>query len=90
MVSAKAATVKAGSAKVAATLDVGFMDADLGDATGTYWDIEALLRFTPVSYLELFAGYRLATMEAAGVAGDRDFYADIELSGFLLGGGLTF
>lgn len=75
---------------VAATLDVGYMQASLHDATGQYLDVEALVRVNPLPLFEIFAGYRLMTMDARGTADDRRYDANLRLQGWMLGGGITF
>jgi len=75
---------------VAATLDVGYMQASLHDARGQYWDVEALVRINPVPMFEVFAGYRFITLDARGNADDRRYDADLRLHGWMLGGGISF
>lgn len=75
---------------VAATLDVGYMQASLDDAKGSYLDVEALIRVSPSPFVEIFAGYRLIELDARGVADDRRYDADVTLRGWTLGGGVTF
>jgi hypothetical protein len=69
---------------------LGLMSADLGDANGRYLDLElgALLR--PRREFEVIFGYRHIVMDAHGRASDRDFDADVFLSGWFIGGGLRF
>jgi hypothetical protein len=75
---------------VAATLDVGWIDIDLGDADGSYLDVEALVRVNPLPHLELFAGYRFIDIDAEGTADNRRFEAAFQLHGWMVGGGVTF
>lgn len=75
---------------LAATLDVGWIDADIEDVDGTVWDLEAMLRYQIVSKLEVFAGYRLITADIAGDADGQDFSGEFEFSGWMFGGGLRF
>lgn len=75
---------------VAATLDVGYMQASLDDARGSYLDVEALVRVNPLPLLEIFAGYRLIDADARGDADDRRYEADLRLQGWMLGGGIAF
>lgn len=75
---------------VAATLDVGYMQANLRDAKGQYLDIEGLVRVNPLPLFEIFAGYRYIGLDARGVADDRHYDADLRLHGWMLGGGISF
>jgi hypothetical protein len=75
---------------VAATLDVGYMQASLDDAKGSYLDVEGLVRVTPMPFVELFAGYRFLDLDARGHADERRYEADVRLHGWMLGGGITF
>ncbi len=75
---------------VAATVDVGYMQASLDDATGRYFDLEGLIRFNPVPFVEVFAGYRLIDLDARGTADERRYEADLRLHGWTLGGGVIF
>ena len=75
---------------LAATLDVGYMQASLNNAKGSYLDVEALIRVSPSPFVEIFAGYRLIELDARGVADDRRYDADLTLHGWVLGGGVTF
>ncbi|HLU40141.1 MAG TPA: hypothetical protein VK081_12215 [Planctomycetota bacterium] len=75
---------------VAGTLDIGYMEADLEDADGRYLDVEALVRFNPVPVVELFAGYRFIDLDARGRADSRNFSADVQLHGWMIGGGVAF
>ncbi|MEZ5966644.1 MAG: hypothetical protein R3F56_22595 [Planctomycetota bacterium] len=75
---------------VAATLDVGYMQASLHDARGQFLDVEALVRVNPLPLFEIFAGYRLISLDARGVADERRYDADLRLHGWMLGGGITF
>jgi hypothetical protein len=70
--------------------EVGWMEASLRDASGTYWDFDAQVRVHPGTHVELFVGYRLIVMDADGEAASRDFAGDIDVSGWLVGGGVRF
>jgi hypothetical protein len=77
-------------AVAAATIDVGYMQASLDDADGSYLDVEALLRVTPAPFVELFAGYRCIEVDVRGRADERRYEADVRLRGWMIGGGVTF
>lgn len=66
------------------------MGADLGDASGRYIDLEGSLRWKVLPEFDLFGGYRYVLMDAYGEASSRDFDADVEVSGWFLGGAIHF
>jgi hypothetical protein len=70
--------------------EIGWMEASLRDASGRYWDVDALVRVHPASQIELFLGYRYILMDADGLAASRDFAGDVNVSGWLVGGGVRF
>ncbi len=82
---------------VSGTLDVGGIKVNLKDFTNsndtadvTFWDVEALLRWSPIPKLEVFGGYRWIHLEGDGKASGQDFAANLDLRGFILGGGIYF
>ena len=75
---------------VGATLDTGWMSLDLGDVKGTWIDIEGLANFNVFGPFELFAGYRYISIDTEGEADGQAFEADIELQGWILGGGISW
>jgi hypothetical protein len=75
---------------IAATLDAGAIDIDIGDADGTYIDIDAMVRYRVAGNIEFFAGYRWISADADGDADGQNFDLDVELKGWLIGGGITF
>lgn len=75
---------------IALQANAGLMSANLGDANGRYWDVEALVTCKPAPGFELIAGYRYILLNASGTATGRDFDANLDIRGFLLGGGIRF
>lgn len=74
----------------AGVLDIGWIDADLGDAEGAHWDIEAMARIVPAERVEVIVGYRFMALDLEGRADGRDFESDTQVSGFFVGGGVRF
>ena len=76
------------------TADVGYMslDYDAGsyDVGGSLLDVGAMVRVRPWCNAHLFAGYRYIDLDVQGTAGDDPFTADLQLRGWMLGGGLRF
>ena len=70
--------------------DIGGMKADVEDADGTAIDIELLARVRPLDHVEIFAGYRHIILDVEGKADGQDYLSDLELSGFIIGGGIYF
>ena len=75
---------------VAATVDFGAMRVNLDEVDGDYLDFEAMLRISPIDNLEIFGGYRILQVDGTGEVDSQDYNADVELSGWFVGGGLTF
>lgn len=75
---------------VGAMLDTGWMSLDLGDVKGTWIDIEGLATFNMFSAFEIFAGYRYISIDTDGDADGQAFEADVELQGWIVGGGISW
>lgn len=81
---------------VGVTAEVGYLDTPrISDVKGTFWDAELLVEVRPISMLHLFAGYRFIHMNADGVidkgtANEQDFLTDLDVSGWVIGGGIRF
>ncbi len=71
-------------------LDIGGMYADIADANGKFIDVELFCRIEPVDHVHLFAGYRHIVLDVEGIAENQAFSGDIQLSGFMFGGGIRF
>ena len=75
---------------VGADLSVGWLSADLQDAKGTFWDIDAMIRLEPIPNVDVFGGYRYISIDAQGVVDAQRFDTDLHLRGWYVGVGLTF
>ncbi|MFO1076489.1 MAG: hypothetical protein U1E73_02045 [Planctomycetota bacterium] len=75
---------------VAFDLNAGIMSADLGDANGRYFDLEATGRWQATDGFDVLGGYRMIVADVAGRASDRDFDADLYFQGWFLSGGVRF
>jgi len=71
-------------------VDAGLIAADIRDAAGRFWDVEALARVRAGATVEVLAGFRYLLIDAHGTATGRDFDADIEVVGWFIGGGVRF
>jgi hypothetical protein len=70
--------------------EVGYVSADVEDVEAEFLDIEALVEVRPLPWLNVFGGYRSIALDVEGELDDDSFVADLELSGFLFGGGVRF
>jgi hypothetical protein len=68
----------------------GAMRIDLGDGTGTYWDLEGRLGYLVDDKVEFHTGYRAVGIDAAGDAGDRKAAVDLTVHGWFVGGSFRF
>lgn len=75
---------------VSATAEVGYVQADVQDVNGKFLDVEATVALHPNSWLDLFVGYRSLGLNLDGTIDGDTFNADITISGFFAGGGITF
>jgi hypothetical protein len=69
--------------------NAAIMAADVRDASGRYWDLEAYARFQADRF-DITAGYRYLLLDAYGRATSRDFDADVDLQGIFITAGVTF
>ncbi|MEZ6038027.1 MAG: hypothetical protein R3F29_11130 [Planctomycetota bacterium] len=70
--------------------EVGYMAIDIEDVDASLLDLEAMLVVNPVSVLELFVGYRYLNLQVDGEIDNDTFDTDLTISGFMIGGGITF
>lgn len=75
---------------VVAIVEAGGMDVHLEDGDGTYWDLDGRVALRLGDQLEVFAGYRYIHLEADGVVDGQRFDADIDVTGWFLGGAIGF
>jgi len=75
---------------VSAVVDLGGIQANLEQANGSLYDIEALVRFHPTANLHLFGGIRNLIMDADGDQNNQLFTADLRVTGWMAGVGLQF
>ena len=57
---------------------------------GTWIDIEGLATFNLLSVFDIFAGYRYISIDTEGDADGQAFEADVELQGWIVGGGISW
>ena len=71
-------------------LNMGVMSADLGDASGRYWDIEGYANWAVNESYDIKFGYRYLLLDGYGRASSRDFDADVDVQGLFLSAGVRF
>lgn len=75
---------------VSGSVELGWMDIDLGDAAGSYFDLDAMISVRPIPKLELVAGYRNILIDVDGDFDNQDFGTHLRMAGWYLGGGVSF
>ena len=75
---------------VSAVVEGGYITADVDDVEGEVLDIEAQLVLHPTDLIEVFVGYRSLELQFDGDIDGDTFDTDIQISGFLVGGGIRF
>jgi hypothetical protein len=75
---------------VSAVVEGGYITADIDDVEGEVLDLEAQLVLHPTDLIEIFVGYRSLELELDGEIDGDSFDTDIQISGFMVGGGIRF
>ncbi len=75
---------------VSGTVELGWLDIDLGDAAGSYFDLNAMISVSPIPKLEIVAGYRNVDIDVEGHIDNQDFGTHLRMAGWYVGGGVTF
>ena len=80
-----------GLGPVTAVGELGYFDASgLGDRDGTLLDFEGMIEWNPLPLAHAFVGYRYIGVDASGESGGDDFATDLQIQGWVLGGGIRF
>jgi hypothetical protein len=75
---------------VSGVVEIGYMAIDVDDVDTEFLDVEVLAMVHPTPLLDLFAGYRLLALDAEGEIDGDAFDADLQVGGFVVGGGVRF
>lgn len=75
---------------VSAVVEGGYITADVDDVEGEVLDIEAQLVLHPTDLIEIFVGYRSLELQFDGEIDGDTFDTDIQIAGFMVGGGIRF
>jgi hypothetical protein len=70
--------------------EVGYISIDVDDVDATLLDLEGLIEFRPANWVNLFAGYRMIDLDVQGIDDNERYDVDLQLGGFLVGGGFRF
>jgi hypothetical protein len=71
--------------------ELGYVkNPNIGDVEGTVWDGEVMAELHATRALQLFAGYRMISVNGNGTVDNQDFATDLRISGWTIGGGLRF
>ena len=71
-------------------LELAWLDLDLPDAKGSYFDLNAAVSYEVMEDVEVFLGYRNILIDVDGDFEGQDFGTHLKISGFYLGGGFSF
>lgn len=71
--------------------EIGYIQIpEIQGVEGTFWDLDMTVAYRPTPALRLFAGYRHIHVDGSGVTDGRDFATDLDLAGWVFGGGIGF
>ena len=73
--------------------EVGYLEiSDLGGTEGAFFDVEAILEYSPamLPFAHAFVGYRYVDLDGSGDSGGDAFTVDLQLQGWTIGGGIRF
>ena len=74
-----------------AVAELGYITIpEIQDVEGTFWDADLYVAYRPTPLVEIFAGYRQIRLDGDGEADDRDFAIDLDVAGWMVGGGVSF
>lgn len=68
----------------------GLKTPRIQDIKGTFWDGELRVEVRPAPMFHLFAGYRFMHLDGNGNIDNQDFSTSLDISGWLIGGGIRF
>jgi hypothetical protein len=76
---------------VAAIGEAGYLELpDIDGTEGRFFDAEAMLAWSVLPLVHVFAGYRFIELHANGDTDSDSFATDLEIRGWFVGGGLRF
>lgn len=57
---------------------------------GTFWDLDVTVSYRPTPLVHLFTGYRHVHVDANGESDGQNFDTNLDLAGWVIGGGFSF
>lgn len=82
---------EAGLGLVSAIAELGYIELPGGaNNAGQFFDLEAMLEWHPLPLAHVFVGYRYISIDGEGDTGTADFATDLQIRGWVIGGGLRF
>lgn len=82
---------EAGIGPLTAVAELGYLEfSDLDGNDGKFLDFEAMIEWYPVPLGHVFAGYRFISIRGEGDTDSEDFATDLQIQGWVIGGGVRF
>ena len=75
---------------VRSEVSIAWIEADIADVQGLFFDVDAMVVYTPIPAFDIFAGYRYINLDVDGKLDGQQFTTHVELSGWYVGAGITF
>ena len=75
---------------VSLIVEGGWINAEVRDTEGTFFDVAAMLRVPLHDRIHLFAGYRYISLDGEGRADEQNLAADLTIDGWVAGLGVRF
>lgn len=80
-----------GFGPINAVAEIGYLEfSGIQGRGGQFLDFEAMVEWSPVPLGHVFAGYRYISIRGQGDSGSGDFATDLQIQGWMLGGGFRF
>lgn len=82
---------EAGLGALSAVAELGYLELPGGHSNdGQFFDIEAMIEWHPLPLAHVFVGYRYISIDGEGDTGTSDFATDLQIQGWVVGGGVSF
>lgn len=76
---------------VTAVAEAGYLEfSNINNASGQFLDCEAMIEWSPLPMGHVFAGYRYISIRGEGDTGSGDFATNLQIQGWVIGGGVRF
>ncbi|MGK0205953.1 MAG: hypothetical protein ACI89X_002289 [Planctomycetota bacterium] len=80
-----------GLGPVNAVAELGYLEfSSIDGKHGQFLDFEAMVEWFPLPLGHIFAGYRYISTKGEGDTGSGDFATDLQIQGWVIGGGIRF